>query len=187
MDGNDVLEAALATTCWPVGDDQMTGGAGDDTYQVDSVGDVVVEAAGGGTDTVYTAMEMSLADHLENLRLTGIVERGTGNAADNLLVGNDNNNQLFGLAGNDVLDGGRGADILTGGDGNDTYVVDNIGDMVVEAEGQGTDTVRSRISLTLAANTENLVLTGINAINGTGNDQSNVIVGNVSANTLDGG
>jgi Ca2+-binding RTX toxin-like protein len=34
---------------------------------------------------------------------------------------------------------------------------------------------------------ENLVLTGINAINGTGNDQSNVIVGNVAANTLDGG
>jgi VCBS repeat-containing protein len=31
------------------------------------------------------------------------------------------------------------------------------------------------------------VLTGINAINGTGNDQSNVIVGNVAANTLDGG
>ena len=49
---------------------------------------------------------------------------------------------------------------MTGGAGNDTYNVDNTGDVVVEASGQGTDTVNSAVTHTLTANVENLVLTG---------------------------
>ena len=75
----------------------------------------------------------------------------------------------------------------SGGLGNDTYVVDNVGDVVTEAAGAGTDTVQSSITYTLGANLENLILTGAAAISGTGNDLNNVIKGNGANNTLTGG
>jgi Ca2+-binding RTX toxin-like protein len=76
---------------------------------------------------------------------------------------------------------------LAGGAGNDTYVVDDAGDIVVEAAGEGTDLVQSAVTAALAANAENLTLTGSAAINGTGNDLANVVLGNAGANALDGG
>jgi Ca2+-binding RTX toxin-like protein len=88
--------------------------------------------------------------------------------------------------GNDVLNGGLGADVMDGGAGNDDYSVDNAGDVVIEAAGEGFDTVRSSIDYTLTANVERLVLTGGPAIDGTGNDLNNDIVGNNAANELNG-
>jgi serralysin len=66
-------------------------------------------------------------------------------------------------------------------------VVGNAGVHVIEAAGEGTDTVRSSIDMKLVANVENLVLTGTGAINGNGNDLDNRITGNDAANKLDGG
>ena len=109
-----------------------------------------------------------------------------GLAGDDVLRGLAGNDTLIGGAGNDLLDGGPGADSMTGGTGSDTYVV-NTGDTVVEAANAGTDTVLSNVSHTLAANVELLVLTGTNAINGTGNSLANGITGNAAANVLDGG
>jgi Ca2+-binding RTX toxin-like protein len=60
-------------------------------------------------------------------------------------------------------------------------------DVVTEFDGGGTDTVRSGVSYVISANIENLVLTGTDAINGTGNDLSNTITGNAANNILDGG
>jgi len=77
---------------------------------------------------------------------------------------------------------------FTGGDGDDTYYVGSPDVAIVEVSGgrSGTDTVRATSSYTLPANVEKLVLTGRNAINGTGNDLGNAITGNDSRNTLTG-
>jgi Ca2+-binding RTX toxin-like protein len=190
MAGNDLLDGGMGDDLLVggAGDDAMEGGAGDDTYEVDSAADSIVELAGEGIDTVNASVSYTLADALEHLTLTGAGHlNGTGNTADNALVGNDGNNTLVGLAGNDVLDGGLGADRMVGGAGNDSFVIDHTGDQVVEAAGEGTDSVRSRISTALSANVENLTLVGINAIDGAGNELDNVLVGNSGANRLDGG
>ncbi len=49
------------------------------------------------------------------------------------------------------------------------YVVDTVGDVVVEDANAGIDTVSSGIAYTLGVNVENLILTGVGSISGTGN------------------
>jgi Ca2+-binding RTX toxin-like protein len=161
------------------GADTMSGGAGDDTYIVDKTTDTVTEAANAGTDTVQSSVTYTLPTNVENLILTGTTAiNGTGNTLNNTLTGNSAAN---------VLDGLAGADTLVGGLGDDTYVVDNVGDTVTELANQGTDTVQSSVTFTLAVNVENLILTGTAAINGTGNTLNNTLTGNSAANVLTGG
>ena len=115
--GNDLLDGGA-------GADTLRGGVGNDTYFVDNAGDLVVENAGEGTDTVNSSISWTLGSNLENLTLAGSAAlNGTGNSAANVLQGNDGANVLTGNAGNDRLDGGAGADRLIGGTGNDTYVL----------------------------------------------------------------
>ncbi len=89
----------------------------------------------------------------------------------------------------DLLDGLEGADLMRGGDGNDTYIVDNLGDVVEEffADAQsGYDTVQSSVSFTLSNGIDRLILTGTASNSGTGNALDNEIQGNSGNNTLDG-
>lgn len=74
---------------------------------------------------------------------------------------------------------------MTGGIGNDAYVVDNVGDVVVEKLREGTDTIFSSVSYALSANVENMTLTGAENLNATGNELDNVLIGNVGDNVLD--
>ena len=170
--GNDTLDGGT-------GADTLVGGDGDDSYVVNSSTDVVTEAVDGGDDTVSSSVNYTLGDNIENLLLTGSSDlNGTGNADDNLIVGTDSTN---------LLDGAAGADTLEGGDGDDTYVVDDAGDTVTEAAGEGTDEVQASLDWTLSANVDNLVLTGSDSIDGTGNALDNLITGNTGNNSLDGG
>lgn len=168
----------------------LTGGAGNDTYYV-GTGDVVVELAGEGTDTVVSNVTFVLnpASFVENLTLGGTAAiNGTGDNGDNVITGNSAKNVLTALAGNDTLDGGIGADTMIGGTGDDTYYVDNTGDVVTEQAGEGTDIVHSTAATyTLSANLEDLYLDGTSDINGTGNASVNFIFGNSGNNTIDGG
>lgn len=171
------------------GIDILMGGLGNDLYVVDHVSDLVVENAAEGTDTVQSSVSYSLANHVENITLTGTAAASaTGNDMNNLLTGNSANNTLNGGAGDDILNGGAGTDTLIGGIGNDIYVVDSTTDTITENTNEGTDTVQSSVTYTLTnANLENLTLTGTSAINGTGNALSNMIIGNSAVNTLTGG
>ena len=180
--GNNVLNGGT-------GADVMTGGLGNDTYVVDNAGDVVVEVTGEGSDSVLASVSYVLGANVENLTLTGSLDRsGYGNALDNLITGNTGNNSLKGYDGNDILDGGLGADTLAGGNGNDIYYVDNAGDVVTESLNQGTDTVYSAVAAyTLRTNVENLILLGSDNLNGTGNNLANSLTGNTGDNILDGG
>ena len=162
-----------------VGADTMSGQGGNDTYLVDDVRDQAIEEAGEGDfDLVRSMVSYTLGAYVERLILTGAAMiDGTGNALVNVITGNGAANRL---------DGGLGADKLKGGGGNDTYVVDRAGDTIIEDAGAGTDTVLSSVTYTLAANVENLTLTGGNAINASGNSLANILIGNNSANSLDG-
>lgn len=104
------------------GNDTMEGGAGNDTYNVDSAGDVVIEEADAGIDTVVSTVSHTLGANVENLTLSGGAQlSGTGNGLDNVITGNTASNTLDGGAGNDTLIGAAGRDTLTGGEGSDTF------------------------------------------------------------------
>ena len=151
------------------GADTLTGGAGDDTYVLDDPGDVVVELAGQGIDTVQSRIALTLSANVERLVLLGTAPiSGTGNALDNVLTGNS------------------AANALAGGAGNDTYVIDGSGDTISEAAGAGIDEVLSSIAYTLPGNVENLALTGTASV-ATGNALANVLAGNAANNMLVGG
>ncbi|GLK75400.1 hypothetical protein GCM10008171_06540 [Methylopila jiangsuensis] len=160
------------------GADTLAGGRGDDAYGVDDAGDVVVEAEAAGWDTVRATINHTLAANVEALVLLGAAADGTGNALANALTGNALANRL---------DGGAGADTLTGGAGNDSYVVDDLGDVIVEAAGAGVDRVEAWADVTLSANVENLRMMGTAALKAVGNGAKNIIFGNEAGNVLDGG
>ena len=179
--GNNVIDGGI-------GADVMAGGTGDDTYIVDNINDVVFEFVGSGKDVVKSSVSYTIgtafASGIEDLYLTGADHiNGTGNALNNYIKGN---------AGNNILNGGEGVDAMDGGDGDDTYIVDNANDLVLElSSSTGNDTVKSSVSYSLNTlftnGVDNLYLTGVANIDGTGNALSNRIEGNSGRNTLNGG
>jgi Ca2+-binding RTX toxin-like protein len=122
----------------------LQGGQGNDKYELHTDngyygsdigafhGWGVGEAAGAGTDTVYTwATSTFLQDNVENLYYSGSAAKaqewgnegnntiGGGDKTDDSILGKGGNDTLRGFGGNDHLDGGNGDDTLEGGDGND--------------------------------------------------------------------
>ncbi|MFM5897143.1 MAG: lectin-like protein [Dolichospermum sp.] len=181
--GNDILNgfAGNDTLNGGAGIDTLNGGTDNDIYIVDSTTDTITESANAGIDTIQSSVSYTIvAANVENLTLTGTAANGTGNTGNNVITGNSANN---------TLNGGAGIDTLIGGLGNDIYVVDSTTDTITENVSGGTDTIQSSFTYTIEdiTNVENLTLTGIADIDGTGNTGNNVITGNSANNTLNGG
>jgi Ca2+-binding RTX toxin-like protein len=201
-DGTDYLDGAVGNDSISglAGQDTLTGGdgvdtligaAGNDLYLVDTTTDTITENTNEGTDTISSSLNYTLPanSNLENITLTGTAVSATGNELKNTLKGNAANNNLSSGVGDDTLDGDTGVDTLVGGADNDTYVIDTLTDTITESANEGKDTVASSIAYTLpaSANLENVTLTGTAAINATGNDAANELKGNSGNNTLNGG
>jgi Ca2+-binding RTX toxin-like protein len=145
----------------------------------------------------------NLANNLVGTLAADNIFGAGGNDILSGLAGNDN---IYGDSGNDSLNGGLGLNYLYGGEGNDTlnasdlgiddlfggigddvYIVSTIDDNVVEGLNQGIDIVWSSVTYPLLDNNvENLLLTGVGAVNGTGNGLNNRITGNSASNNLSG-
>jgi Ca2+-binding RTX toxin-like protein len=198
-----------------VGDDFLDGGSGNDTYMFgigsghDSVDDN--DANPGNLDTIQlgngiAATDVTIRRDIFNLTIKINETTDQLTLSDWFTSDADKIEQvkfadgtlwdveallanLVDLAtdGDDYLAGDSGANTLRGLKGNDIYSVDHAGDEVKEKQNEGADTVETEITYKLAANVENLTLTGNAAINGTGNALNNSIYGNIANNTLSGG
>lgn len=175
-DGDDTLNGGA-------GSDTLVGGAGNDVFTLDA-SDIVIEAAGGGTDTIQTTLNTYalMTANIENLTFIGAGGANlTGSAGANRIIGGNGADTLIGGAG-------AGADTLLGGVGDDVYVVDNSSDVVTEtSSANGDDWVQSSLTYTLGEHLERLTLSGVANINGVGNSLDNAIEGNAGNNLLNGG
>jgi Ca2+-binding RTX toxin-like protein len=169
--------SAVMTILDPAGDNPIVGTAGNDTIIGTNDGDFILGLQGD--------------NYLQGLKgddiIIGIEGNDTilGDEGNDFLIAAAGNDLLIGGVGGDTLDGGPGIDTMIGEDGDDLYVVDNASDVVFELPNEGNDTVESSVNFILPPNFENLQLIG-NAIQGTGNELDNVIVGNDQGNILNG-
>ena len=173
-DGADTLTAGL-------GADTLIGGAGGDALN-----------GGGGSDTA------TYSDSL--LGVTVDLAAGTGSNGDaqgdtfieiERVIGSNFADTLIGNAANNILIGGIDADTLQGMEGNDTYYVDNLLDVVVEAAGQGVDNINASVSYVLGATVDAETLrtidpTATTTISLVGNGINNILTGNAGTNGLSG-
>jgi Ca2+-binding RTX toxin-like protein len=144
----------------------------------------------GGVDTV--SYERAAAAVSVDLSISGAQDTG-GSGRDTLtlvenLTGSSHGDSLKGNGTWNVLDGGAGADTLEAGAGSDTYVVDDLGDVVIEAADAGSDWVYSRLdSYTLGANVENGAIDIAGTADLSGNALDNVLMSGLGANRIEGG
>jgi Ca2+-binding RTX toxin-like protein len=110
MYGNDQNNVLIGSG----GNDIMVGKLGNDAYEVTEAGDLVIEKANEGIDTVTTTLDNYIMPaNVEILGIYGSARTATGNALNNQMYGNELDN---------VLIGGEGSDILFGRGGSDTFV-----------------------------------------------------------------
>ena len=161
--GNDGLLGGL-------GDDFLDGGTFNDSLWGNEGNDILL--GGDGDDGLWGDIGDDQLD---------------GGIGNDMLYGGDGNDRIAGSAGNDTFTGGLGDDLYIGGTGDDLFIIENIGDQIIEADGEGIDTVRTPFSYVAPSSIENIQLQGGEAINATGNAGANSITGNAGANIIDGG
>ncbi|HWK67965.1 MAG TPA: PQQ-dependent sugar dehydrogenase [Rhizobiaceae bacterium] len=159
--------------------------AADRTAQL--TGATLQQVSSFGTDNAGNLYTVSLGGAIHRL-VPGVA---AGDGAD-AIDGGSGNDILYGGWGADRLNGGVGTDRMVGGLGNDTFYVDNVGDLVAEAPGQGLDSIQASVNYTLAPGLAIELLAtaaqaGTSAINFAGNEFGQRINGNNGVNFLNGG
>lgn len=189
-EGNDFIDG-------DDGIDTMDGGNGNDTFVVgyNSVNDILIEGINGGADKAIVQGNFTLnaGAYVETLQLDNVSFIDVaGNELVNTLIafGADVVSTMRGGGGNDVLDASTNKDVkMLGGTGDDTYVIHKLAQLanITELAGEGNDTIKSYLDLTLpAGEIENLTLLG-NAHHGIGSAANNKLIGNTGNDTLEGG
>ncbi|HEX8257332.1 MAG TPA: calcium-binding protein [Allosphingosinicella sp.] len=156
---------------------RIAGGDGNDRLRGRDGNDVL--AGGGGDDA------LSGGNHDDGLSGGDGQDFVSGQNSDDLIDGGTGDDRLFGGDGADRMDGGGGGDAMDGGTGDDIYVVDDAADRVIEQVGGGDDVVLAGVDHILAAEVEQLRLTGA-ARAGTGNGLANLINGSDLDNAIAG-
>ena len=180
--GNDYLDGGTAA-------DTMIGGLGNDIYIVDNLHDVIVESGGEGADTVRTSVSYALAPF--GGPDVEVFETTDPTGTDALeLIGNSSSQRIVGNNGANYIHGGGGNDELIGRDGNDTYRLPDSNDVIVEAGGEGIDTVTVLGTYVLTPGADVEVVTAddyyLSFVDITGNDNGNSLVGSGGDDVLNG-
>ncbi len=185
--GDDVLRGGE-------GNDSLVGGPGNDQAVIEQAGDVFIENADEGIDTAYVTVQgWTLALNAEIGRLAGTATLLLGSGGGQSLVANplygstllagEGPDTLYGSSlpdtldggpGDDVLRGGPGSDLLRGGTGNDSYVIEELGDLIQETDGYDVAYVAVD-NYVLAPGVEVSFLSGT-ATHLTGSEQSETLV-----------
>ncbi|MDI1350208.1 calcium-binding protein, partial [Aquabacterium sp.] len=203
--GNDTLNVQMGDM-----GDQLEGGLGNDTYNLFEAGSIVMEAAGGGRDTIsfgYSNQKSDVTDNIEVVALNNSAQRGQVLTLNDSDTGHDiygreyDADVIYGNGGNDKIHGRRGAsglvDTLYGGMGSDTYSIDNATDILVELAGEGdADQIEGyynkeggsgALNIQLQDNIERLyILNAQRQVNANGTQQADLIHGFTTANVIDG-
>lgn len=177
--GNDTIDGGA-------GADRMIGLAGNDTYAVDDAGDVIIEAVGGGTDTV----NVNLATYTLNAEANVEVVNLTA-AVASTFIGNAAAQRVNGTTFADTITGGGGADTLAGGAGADTYNVSTQDTVIIDADAAANEVNYTAstggFDLSDGVSVTQMTATGTGNVFLVGNNQVQTLTGNAGDNVLNGG
>lgn len=203
--GNNVLTGAAGSNqlLGGLGDDVLVSGGGRDTLDGGTGNDTAVFEGARADYTITRTVSGTVAstvlnhttDATEVITVRGVetfqfADQSVGLADLIAHTPSDLGDALLGTDGADTLDGYKGNDTMTGLAGNDTYLVDAVGDQIIETEGGGTDTARITLATgtyTLGAHVERGTVAGTGAAGIAGNNLANRLTGNAAANALTGG
>jgi Ca2+-binding RTX toxin-like protein len=178
LSGNDTLTAGggLAT---------LIGGNGNDTFVINSASDVVQDSQTGYNNILASSVSYSLPTNINTLVLAGSGNlTATANSGNDSLTGNAGTDTLVAGTGNDTLNAGAGLATLIGGAGADTFIVNNSSDVIQSASAATQNALFSSASFVLPTNVNNLTLTGIANISGTGNSAADTVTAGAGLDTL---
>ncbi len=170
LDGGDDDDVISLTG----GDEDVVGGAGVDTVELDSSDDTVRlddlanDGAAGENKNIHSDVEVVDGD--------GGSDNLFGNALPNSFRGGSGNDLIDGGAGNDVLEGGTGGDELNGGPDVDRVVYSSADGQAITLDDVRNDGAPAELD-NVHADIEDVAA-------GPGNDD---VVGSAVANVLDGG